>query len=285
MKEIFFNELSTKPLCNNDEEIKDRLKEYSQILKFLGNTVGIEKVRSKQEMKSLELKKNSTLEDYIRSHWVEYQNSSISLILAMTIPPFIDDDTEEEKQFVYTDAKLNKGNDLIEAEGLTCAYLAKSFAIGFASEPFWKESHSFELSIHNQQTHVSKGTNVFCISAKEQLEKDDFINFVIELFSLKFKSSDLKEEDKPIKLRDDHGKNLLNDFAKKLRKEIYVKEIINSLKFSPHSKEFISKVHKDGKIELRLKKTDKGHGLIIQTTAENLLETKYIAATLKKKYD
>lgn len=280
MKEPFFNDLSITPLCYSDEEVYTRINTYVQVLKFCCS-LGFKKVRYEQPFQSIELKKNYTLHEYICNHGMD---SGARLILSMVRKPYIDENTVEEERFVNTKVTLNKNNREIDAEGLTCAYLAHSFAIGFASGIFWTTNNSFELSIYDQISKKSKTDNVFCISTLEQFEMEEFIHFAVYSLPLVFKQCGVPKEDKPIHLRDDHGKDDLKDFADVLLKEVYIKEVVNSLPFSSFSKDIIGKIEDDGVIELRIKDSDKGLGLVIRTTAETRREALYMAADIKKKY-
>ncbi|MCU0544434.1 MAG: putative CRISPR-associated protein [Oscillatoriaceae cyanobacterium Prado104] len=95
---------------------------------------------------------------------------------------------------------------------------------------------------------------------------------------------DTAPDNKPIRLRDDHGKDVLQAFAEKIRRSNYVKEIINSLPFNSKQIDPIRRTKHDGTIEFVLTWTDRGLGLCIQTTGRNLAETNTIALHLAKKY-
>lgn len=96
--------------------------------------------------------------------------------------------------------------------------------------------------------------------------------------------TDIPTGSKIIKLRDDHGKDMLETLGKRLCKSPYVKAIINSLPFNPKEKNIIRKVSATGIIEVVLVNTDKGIGLVIETTGRNMKETQKIADILKEKY-
>jgi hypothetical protein len=91
-------------------------------------------------------------------------------------------------------------------------------------------------------------------------------------------------ERKTIDLREDHGKDILQAFAEKIRRSPYVKKIINSLPFNPKRTNPIRRTYPNGKIEFVLTWTDRGLGLCIQTTGRNLAETNSIALHLAKEY-
>ena len=96
--------------------------------------------------------------------------------------------------------------------------------------------------------------------------------------------SPIAENDKRISLRDDHGQDILLDFAKKVRRNPYVVGIVNSLPFNPNCRTFIRKARADGIVELVLTWTDKGIGLAVQTTGRNQRETLEIAKYLEEEF-
>lgn len=91
-------------------------------------------------------------------------------------------------------------------------------------------------------------------------------------------------ERKPVSLRDDHGKDVLQAFAEKICRSSYVKKIVNSLPFNPKRNNPIRRTSQDGIIEFVLSWTDKGLGVCIQTTGRNLAETNSIAIHLKEEF-
>lgn len=95
---------------------------------------------------------------------------------------------------------------------------------------------------------------------------------------------DTKPEKKEINLRDDHGKDKLQEFSKKICHSPYVKKIVNSLPFNSKHTNPIRRAKPNGIIEFVLTWTDKGLGLCIETTGRNLTETNTIALHLKEKY-
>ncbi|RMH71384.1 MAG: putative CRISPR-associated protein [Cyanobacteria bacterium J007] len=95
---------------------------------------------------------------------------------------------------------------------------------------------------------------------------------------------DTTPEKKMVSLRDDKGKDVLQEFSKKLCRSPYVKQIVNSLPFNPHLKQPIRRTYPDGKIEFVLTWTDPGYGVCIQSTGRNQAETNSIALHLEKEF-
>ena len=93
-----------------------------------------------------------------------------------------------------------------------------------------------------------------------------------------------RPEDKKIKLRDDHGKDVLKAFCDKIICCEYVCEIVNSIPFSSNDRRFIHRIRSGGIIELVLPWTDKGYGVAVKTTGRNRRETEKISEILKERY-
>ncbi|MFP4255145.1 MAG: putative CRISPR-associated protein [Halothece sp.] len=92
--------------------------------------------------------------------------------------------------------------------------------------------------------------------------------------------TDISPDEKAIHLREDHGKDILLKFAKKLIQSPYVTKIINSLPFNPYQNHPLRASKENGIIELVLTETDQGLGLCVQTTGRNSKETSAIAIHL-----
>ncbi|MDN3512489.1 MAG: putative CRISPR-associated protein [Candidatus Jettenia sp.] len=93
-----------------------------------------------------------------------------------------------------------------------------------------------------------------------------------------------KPEDKKIDLRDDHGRDVLMRWAKRLVNNPYVEEIVNSLPFSPRTTNPIKKVCDNGFVDIVFTKTDAGYGMVIKTTGRNKKETEEIVKILMERY-
>lgn len=112
-----------------------------------------------------------------------------------------------------------------------------------------------------------------------------FYNKFCQDYPEELPKSKLNFGDKKIRLSDDHhGKDILEKFSKKLLKSPYVNGIINSLEYHPEIKDPILAANEDGIIKFVLTCTDRGLGLVIQSTGRNKNETEKIAEILNKKY-
>ena len=156
--------------------------------------------------------------------------------------------------------------------------------LSLSSQPYWNETGiKFHKVINDDfETQSVFATN---IAAEEHFKEKKIKVFIESLGDVNLVECLTMPKDKSISLRDDHGKEKLLAFAKKLMNSKYVVSVINSLPFNPKAVNLIKEIYPDGKIELVLYWEDKGIGIIIQTTGKNYRETEAIAKELKKEYD
>ena len=184
----------------------------------------------------------------------------------------IEESDDKASDFLSKEAFYNSNS----AYGFSLALYYDTFALSFATSEEWEKSriqvvrHTGELlEIH----HISKLNHIN--------ENTDWLKTRGELELITTDSDPLT---KTPKFRDDHGKDELEAFWKKIRNSEYVVSCINSLPFSSHNRNFIRNYYSDGRIEITLPWTDKGLGLVIQSTGRNRRETERIANLLEEKY-
>lgn len=95
---------------------------------------------------------------------------------------------------------------------------------------------------------------------------------------------DIPISDKKIVLRQDHGMDVLKEYAKRLVRCPYVVEIVNSLSYHPHERKFIRKIRENGLIEIVLPWTDARLGLVVRTTGRTIRETQKIAQVIEQEF-
>lgn len=282
MCEPFFNELSIYPLCVNDQDVDQRINDFVKVLEFCGSFLGYKKVRFDRKAKEIELKKDFLLKDYLANNTTGNSYGAL-LILNMLQPPYIDDDSEEEIKYATHTAKLVRDGKEIEAEGFACAYYSSGFVVGFASEDYWRQNVSFTVSVIDDATGRSRNHIVYGFCLVEQFSNPDFISWAIDKLPLRFRSSGIDISAKTIDIRDDHGKKELIEFSKKIIKEPYIIEIVNSLPFKVGTRKKTNWVG-DGILEIRLVDVKNKIGVAARTTACNDIEAAYLAADIEKKY-
>ncbi len=256
--EIFANELAFESFSfDSKNDIDCLIETYNAIRLYEINTCRIPKECYSNLVKYVSQKKDRNLMNFIYSFFKT---------------PFEDNDAVNDVMEMYlsNDWKYKEQSCL----GLAVAYLLDSVALSIQPEQ-WPDP-LVEIrrdGVSENARNITTGAHVLFHSEWfESLKKTDLIK------------TDLCPEDKRISLRDDHGKDVLEKFAKKLRNCEYVTQVINSLPFNSHSTSFIRKSYSDGRIELVLFWTDKGYGLVVQTTGRNLRETKEISRIIDEEY-
>jgi len=277
--EACFNELSIYPYCVDIDEVNQRVDTYVQVVKETIKLVS-KKIRYEHGLSTLLLMDDLSLAQYC---FDKKNKNKGDFLMSCVKKPYIDENSEAEKRFTeYDDAKLKKDEtDLVACYGLYVAFLQKSFCVGFHSEPFWGEPpFTLQLTKNNNIIEVS----VVCISQRDEFEQDLFIDWAINNVPVQVSHTPLLPQNKNVSLRDDHGRDILMNFANRLKNLPCIISVINSLPYNPQETDFLHNVYEDGKIELVLTDTDRGLGLIVQTTATSMLETKWVAKHLKEHF-
>ena len=184
----------------------------------------------------------------------------------------LDESDDKASDFLSKEVFYNSNS----AYGFSLASYYDTFALSFATSDEWKESKIEVVS------HTGELLEIHHISNQNHInENSDWLETRSEVELI---TTDADPLTKLPKFRDDHGKDELETFWKKIRNSKYVVSCINSLKFSSHNRNFIRNVYSDGRIEITLPWTDKGLGLVIQSTGRNRRETERIAKLLEEKY-
>jgi hypothetical protein len=194
--------------------------------------------------------------------------------------PYIDDkDTTIEDRFIQSNACLIDDEN-VTAEGLAIAYLYNTIGISLYSAERWNRKE-FDLKFieENAPDHLVKVKHASQVSHVES-HKD----WLASRIGVKLITTDRPFSEKPIKLRDDHGKDILLKFCIKLVRSPYLIGVINSIQFNSYDHHFIKNSYPDGKIEIVLVRTDEGFGVVVQTTGRNLAETQTIAKLLMEEF-
>lgn len=185
--------------------------------------------------------------------------------------PFESDEVEKNQDLILSANWTYNG---ISCWGLAVAHMLNSVSFSiFSSE--WNQN--FILLRGND-----KIIEVRHISSPAHIELHKI--FFEEVKEIQLLPCFLAPKDKPIHLRDDHGKDKLLEFSKRLLKSNYICEIINSLPYNPRERKFIRKVSGNGLIEIVLPWTDLGLGIVVKTTGRNLRETQQIANIIQEQY-
>ena len=276
---ICFNELSLTPFCQDEQEVEQRLRLYVETLKTAGRS-GIKKVRYHENMVNIPLSSTMSMQQYCS----KYPNRDIvTLLLSTFTMPQVDenDDTILEK-YCSTKVCITLKDKPVRAHGFNAAYCYNTYCIAFRSDVFWYQC-LYKISVFSGE--AERDIEWPCLSHPSHFDEAEFIGWRTSVNPIYLLTTKALSSNKPIHLRDDHGKDVLLEHACRLRACEYVDAIINSLPFHPHTKQYVHKVYDNGVIHLVLHWTDKGFGLAVQTTGRDIRETQEIAKILKNRFD
>lgn len=277
--ELFFNELSLNPHCE-EGELHRRVLQYAEVLRRCGE-LDHKRIRYENDFAAVLVSPEKSLATYCYENIRNKDlNTSISLILSTQYQPYIDPDTEQEAMYVENDYKVIVGDDSVSAYGLTSAFLSNSFSVGFQSSDEWN-SCGFSVSVMSDGS-LNKVGRVFCVSDLAHFDDNAFVNWYVDCHDVTY----VKRKNDPYRRlsSDHHGKDILIRFTDKIMKEDFVIGIVNSLPFESRATKFVETIGGDGIINLRLIGTDKGLGVAVQTTGKCKLQTTYFAKVLEEKY-
>lgn len=279
--DLVFNDLSTRPLAKDIPEAGKRLHQYFTVVKELKES-GFKRVRYIDTFEKIMLTPEHSFLSFCQLRESPSLMTKANTLLSLTRHPFIDDDSEEETRYIQNKFYITKDDQQLEAPALGTAYLYNTIAVNLESEEYWTQLE-YNLAIKGEEEQVASILAVcsvsHCREAKFTSWKENNTPTPAELIK-----TPLNPDKKKIHFRDDHGTDVLDAFAKRIRKSPYVSEIINSLPFNSYERDFIRKVKPNGLIEIVLTHTDKGLGMVIQTTGRNLKETTLIADILREGY-
>lgn len=192
-------------------------------------------------------------------------------LYAFLRPPF-EGDSSEDDQAKYIQSEWRCDNE--ECFGLAMASILDTLAISINHEPW-------NVPIVHIKRDASRVSVRNCGCAEHVDAHGEWLESSVKPEPI---TCGTPPDDKPLKLRDDHGIDVLRAFAKRLLRSEYVVGVVNSLEFHPKARRFIRNCSDDGMVELVLNWTDAGYGLAVQTTGRNRRETEEIARRLEEKF-
>jgi len=278
--EIFFNELSATYPCKSLHDAKLRMSNLLYLL-----------ARTKKEGFIIcriftDYFNNSLADNYSISNWL--QDSTVRKVekdffLSYVRPPYEVSEKDQINQFIIADYLLNEPDEHVHnesvTEGLAWAYICNTFSISYPANDVWKKT---DIGLVERSEQVESVVNVH--NASELKHIDTLYPWIETIKTITLIPGTKRPEEKRIHLRDDHGKDVLQEFARKVVNSEYVEEIPQSLEFKPRARSFIQKIYPDGRVDVTLFEYDEGYSLMILTTGRNLRETETIAKLLKEKY-
>lgn len=268
-RQVCFNELSFFDK-ENDEDALKLFTKFAETIKGLTH-LGFHGVKYEYGISSLSKESFRNIFDY--EHYSIFQ-----YLVSTARSPYIDPDTEAEEKYVNNDYEVLIIDSWKDGEGFVAAYLLDTVAISLATHEKWQE---LSFTVRNKQSN-ERGI-VLNVCEPHLSEYNDLLKFIEDRTPIILQKCSILPEKKTFHVRDDHGIDKLRTLWKRLQNFPYVISVINSLEFNP-GKRWIEDCFDDGKIHIRLVDSDKGYGMVIQTTGKNLRETNAIAEILDREY-
>jgi hypothetical protein len=280
---LIFNEISFQPHTDNEHILKSQFLDLLKLFELAKKEYRFKHIVFPTNIRELRVTPTKTFYEWAFA--ITHQGDK-NKILSVVKKPYTNEVLAEEvgdlSKFYY----INKNEGIPETycSGLATSYVLESLCSSLSSMPFWDEKTIGFQKIINDDFET-ESVSVANISREEHFTDEDIKKFIQYLGDVQLDVTDEDPKTKPIALRDDHGKDKLLLFAKKIVNSKYVASVINSLPFNPRAINLIKEIYPDGKIELVLYWEDKGIGIIIQTTGRNYRETEEIAKIIKKEFD
>lgn len=282
-RQLYFNELTLKPFCANETEMHNRVSQYARTLQAAQEELGTTTVRCANDLSGIMLSENTNLREFCKKHQRE---AGMIAILSSHKPPMIASNDEKMiEAYIGTSVSMADDVEHKESEGMTVAYVYDVPAIGMFPSDFWKNvMHDVRVVSDGKEIEVAWP----CLTAPEHLQSELYKEWMQEHSEIELVASNLTYEQKVVdienNLRDDHGKDVLVNHAKRLCNSEYVEGILCSLPFAPNHRMYVKNIRQDGSVDIVLFWDDRGLSMRIKTTGRNIQETAAIAAILKENY-
>ena len=276
--DLIFNELSLTHKADdkfNAQKLMENLLHTCKTARNTGDRNLFNRLRVAADFTQWLLSENYTINDWLNDRTTNRKYKE--LFLGFKRFPYIDENDENVENayvgnYYFLYSPDSKELHLKESEGLAVAFLYNTISVSLETHRVW-DGNIIEIieKIENKE----KTVEVKHGSCPDHINLH--YDWIVSKCPIVLVETDILSKHKEIKLRDDHGKDLLKHYANRLINSPYVIGIVNSLPFNPNQKRMIKKIYPDGKIEIVFKWTDQGYGFIVQSTGRNLQETKAIA--------
>ena len=280
---LVFNEISFLPHTDNDHILKENFLGMIKVFEKARQDFAFTHIVFPANIRDIKVTSTKTFLEWAYS--IPNQGDK-NKILSVVKRPFVEEVLAEQAgdltKYYYKNAEA--GIPESYCSGLATGHVKDSLCSSLSSQPFWDKTQiGFHKIINDEfDTEPVSANNV---SKEEHLAVEGIKEFIEYLGDVTLVETEIAPADKPIALRDDHGKDKLEVFSKKVRRSPHVLSIINSLPFNSKAINLIKEIYPDGKIEMVLYWEDKGIGIVIQTTGRNYRETEEIARILKDEFD
>ncbi|SFN20926.1 hypothetical protein SAMN05421741_102118 [Paenimyroides ummariense] len=281
--EVVFNEVSFLPYSENEYVLKSSFINMLKVFAIVKEKHGFSHILFPTNIGTISVLNGKSFTQW--AYEIQHQGEK-NTILSFIKRPFGEDVLEEQIMHLNKFYYHNESVGIIEKYciGLAIGYLKDKVSISLNTNLCWNFPQISFKEIIDDDFNI-QDVLVNNITGEDHISNNDVEKNLIYSGELELIGTPVNFSSKSISLRDDHGKDKLKTFSKRLVKSKYVVSIINSLPFNPNDRELIRKVFPDGKIEIVLHWESAGYGIIIQTTGRNLRETEEIAKIIKENFD
>ena len=284
--DVFFNELSLQPYSATSSDLVSRVKAYALLIKNCFKELKIGKVRYAMELGKIKIDNNLSFYQHCIQNG---RDNDIILILTTSKYPFIDEDDIQGDDYINNKYEVQTNGPIMKSDGFACAYLSKTFCIGFQSSRFVSPNLQYTLYITMPSGNQSQAL-CYCLTLENDVQNAMFQTWAV--------SQGLKVVNpvpRPITYgngkinvgtKGHHGTAELTAFAKKIINDKYVLNVPYSLPFLPSTRFYHGATPKNGKmvICITLYKYPEGFSMAVETTAKDEFEAKWVADRLESLY-
>jgi len=278
--DLRFNELSKNPLFSDKYIVHQKMLEFGKTAKAARDK-SIKHIKSDNSTSDIILTDGYTMHNWLFDKDFSAENRIFREFLqTMIIPPFIDEDKEEEylsNDYYFED--IINGINKQPCKGLAAAYLYDGLSISFQNGEAWKKN---KLSII-----IKKDDGVpLCQTVLNVYSDSCFLNEIILTHIERANNihpieTKIPPCEKTAHFAEHHGKKELENFWLKLASNPY---IISARSTNWGGKKFIRKIDKDGLIEIVLVNTERKYAMQLETTGKTFYETEFIAKNIEENY-
>lgn len=205
MKEAFFNSRTITD-DTGGRDLPMAVCNYAMVVKR-AVLQGYKKVRYAQGLDEIQLSDTESFKSYCGKN---SRNPLCLLLLTTARQPYIEDDDEERlEKYIMGTFGLQVGGKSYDDLCFCSAFLSDSFLVGMECGREWSR---LTYSIRGSVDGMAFDQQMFCVVQEEQYDDEAFSRWLdshdVEVGS-KIEKTDVEPSEKHIKLRDDHGKDVL----------------------------------------------------------------------------
>ncbi|MBQ3290198.1 MAG: hypothetical protein IJH50_12380 [Kiritimatiellae bacterium] len=290
---VYFNDLTLDP---NPSQNKLLLKEFQRVWADFSIVAGKKdsRILANEEALNALLSLLQDDGDYgtgVKSNAAEMElrHFLLTVLNRQYQDPSVEEwEKEAEDRFWGSEFSINiKPSFRPECKAMGWAFVNGSITLGLQSNFFWKKCE--HCIVETDLEDVKQTHNVLCVTDRRHLDEEPLKKWLeCRKGPLKIptpETTGIPPEKKPVKVRDDHGREVLEEFGRKLNRSSYVTGIVNSTEWHPKCDRFILDCRADGIVYVCLHWTDNGLGLAVQTTGRGKAQTELIAQKLEEEFD